>query len=552
MNTGIISAVIISCSATLVSADVMPITMSGTTLAAERKEIADATPLSGGILTTSPNATKVDASTEFAEVKNGDSIDDVWIQYSFDKPQTISAYSLSASPTAKASMRPAAWELLASDDGANWVTLDLRCNDDGCQIDSVTSVRSLSAQNGGIDFADISDRLFLLTDTAFLRPYADGKYLIHSWHPDESKHDLSYNYWWMAHAIDAYIDAYQRTADDRYRIIANDIKTGMYTAYDSTRQDLWNSYFDDMEWMNLACIRAFESFPDSSRWLSEAVQLFDWIWQGWNYDNGSEGGIRWNSEDGTGKNSCSNAPAIIGATKLYRITGQKQYLDKAVMIFDWMLTHSRFDDGFIKDSPGNDNRGWTFTYNQGTWIGGLLELYRATNDPKYRDIAVDLIDRCLFSPWYSPQGILRESGWADGGMFKGIFIRYLTDWILSGYLDSDRQYRYAQYVVENARSLCNCALQLPNLKVMPDWKHLSDCPDGKENGRPDGYYCATNLLSGIFLLESADKMRRAGLTDADYNVKNPFLERPYRHYRIKFIDTNGSDSLSIGRFTLYE
>lgn len=488
----------------------------------------------------------------FRGVRTTNGLDNAWIQYSFDEPYAVGAYSVTATTVAQEETRPSSWELLASDDGENWVTLDVHCNAENFDADSYLTTRSLTEQNGGIDFAAVSDKLFALAESDFLYKYAEGKYLIHSWHPDPSKIDRGYNYWWMAHAIDAYIDGYARTGKGRFQTTANAIKKGMYTAYDAGRQDLWNSYYDDMEWMNLACIRAYENFPRSNYWLTEAKQLFDWIWEGWNYDNGSEGGIRWNSGSGTGKNSCSNAPAMIGAAKLYQITGDEQYLEKAVMIFDWMLTHSRFDDGFIKDAPDNNNRGWTFTYNQGTWIGGLLELYRITQEQKYYDIAVDLLDKCLFNRWYSPEGILREAGWADGGMFKGILIRYVTNWVLSGYLDSERQYRYAQYLIENARSFYNCALQLPNLKVMPDWKHRADRVNGGENGRPDGYYCSSNLLSGIFLVESADMLRRAGLTDDNYNILNPAVGKSYRHYRIKFTDTRGSDDLRVEGFSLYE
>ena len=59
------------------------------------------------------------------------------------------------------------------------------------------------------------------------------------------------------------------------------IKKGMYTAYDAGRQDLWNSFYDDMEWMAIACLRAYEHFTISrNEWLTEAKQLFDWIWGG--------------------------------------------------------------------------------------------------------------------------------------------------------------------------------------------------------------------------------------------------------------------------------
>ena len=76
------------------------------------------------------------------------------------------------------------------------------------------------------------------------------------------------------------------------------------------------------------------------------------------------------------------------------------------MIHDWMLDHLRFDDGFIKDGPNNERRGWAFTYNQGTWVGGLLELYKITRDEKYRETAVDLMD---LYPLYHRMGCVGET-----------------------------------------------------------------------------------------------------------------------------------------------
>ncbi len=488
----------------------------------------------------------------FKNVSKENGLRDAWIQYSFDTPTAIRSYSVTSNRYASRTQRPTEWELLASNDGENWTTLDLRCNEGIFDAEGQISTRPVGEhQQAHIDFAGLADKIHSGLRKNFMRKWGNGQYLIAAWNPDPDKMDYGYNYWWMAHAIDAYIDAYARSGNRTYQTSANSIRTGMYTAYDAGRQDLWNSFYDDMEWMNLACIRGYENFTSGrDKWLEEAKQLFDWIWVGWNDEDG--GGIRWNSGTGTGKNSCSNAPAIIGAAKLYQITGEQEYLDKAKMIFDWMLTHSRFDDGFIKDSPHNDNRGWTFSYNQGTWVGGLLELYRITKEQKYYDIAVDLMDKSLFETWFSPDGIMRESGVGDGGMFKGIYIRYITNWVLSGFLDPERQYRYAQYLVENARSLYNCALRKPELKIMPDWKHRSERNEWGDNGGQDGKYFSSNLLSGLFLFESVDMLRRAGLTDDNYAVINPAAGKPYRHYRINFIDNNGASDLQVAGFALYD
>lgn len=485
----------------------------------------------------------------FKNAKAQYGVENTWLQYSFANPTAIDAYSLLTSQSAMSAARPVTWELLASNDGDTWVTLDMRNNEDAFAVDNYEIKRALGKSDQYIDFAAVADDLHDMLNEKFYRTRNAGKYYIHAWNPDASKENLGFNYWWMAHAIDANIDAYIRTGESKYQMRARQLRSGMY----GNSTSLWNTFYDDMEWMNLACIRGYQNLSvEPSKWLEEAEQLYEWIWGGWNYDDGTEGGIRWNSSnDGKGKNSCSNAPAIIGAANLYQITGRKEYLDKAVMIYEWMLTHSRFDDGFIKDAPNNETRGWAFTYNQGTWVGGLLELYRITRDRKYYDVAVDLMDKSIDSRWYSPEGIMREQGASDGGLFKGIYVRYITDWVVSGFLDSERQYRYAQFLVENARSMYNCALHKPDMKVMPNWKDRADRVNNENNGGQDGSYHASIALSGVFLCESMDRMRRAGLLNDDYSVKNENVGKAFRHYRLKVTANGGASDVQIGGFSLY-
>lgn len=475
----------------------------------------------------------------------GDNAWNAWLQYDFDTPTAISGYTLGGGLASTKSSRPRTWELLASNDNENWVTLDMRAN--APEVDGSNYALEYGISDFAVktDFAAAADDIYAMLDNKFYRDYWGGKYLIAFWNKDETKHDLAYNYWWMAHAVDTYVDAYRRTGRRDFDTHARNIRSGMYVAYDGGRRDLWNSFFDDMEWMCLACLRASETLSVSTQsWFDEAKQLFDWIWnEGW--DN-SVGGIRWNHDSAVGtvdsKNSCSNGPAMIAAAMLYQRTGEEHYLDKAKKIYDFMLAHNIFDDGFVKDSPSQYSRGWAFTYNQGTWVGGLLELYRITGEREYFDHAVDLMDKSMASPWFSPDGIMCESGKGDGGLFKGIYVRYITEWVLSGLLDEERQTRYAKYLVENARSLYLAALLKPDMTIMANWRNRG------EANLDD--YCASVVLSGLFLLEGVDRLRAAGLLNDDYSVKNPNAGKEYKHYRLNVSSNFGGNNVEINQFTL--
>ncbi|MCH5219912.1 MAG: AGE family epimerase/isomerase [Muribaculaceae bacterium] len=468
-----------------------------------------------------------------------------WIEYDFDVPTSVTSYSLGGDAFASRKNRPAVWELLGSDDGINWVSLDLRVNEPQVECEDYATQYVPGVSGVYIDFNAVANDILSTIDKKFYRDYYDGKYLIDTWNKDETKCNTGYNYWWMAHAIDAYVDAYRRSNLRQHELHARAIRTGMYTAYDPGRHDLWNSYYDDMEWMCLACLRASETFSmGASTWLDEARQLFDWIWAGWDE---TTGGILWNSESQRGvidsKNSCSNGPAMIAAALLYQKTGEEHYLEKAVKIFEFMNAHNLFDDGFVKDGPTNNNRGWTFTYNQGTWVGGLLELYRVTGDTKYRDIATELIDKSIDSRWYSPYGVMGESGKGDGGLFKGIYVRYITEWVLSGLLDADRQRRYASYLVENARSLCLSALVRPDMTVLANWRDRAEASSDE--------YCASVLLSGLFLVESVNRMQAAGILTNRYAVVNPEVQRPFSRYRLVTNQNFGGGNVDFCSFDLF-
>lgn len=498
-----------------------------------------------------PDKSIVGGSGYFSEGKNffdngviGDNAWKVTSQYDFDEPVAIAGYSIGVGGSNSKNNRPRAWELQASDDGENWVTLDMRSNQPQFSGDNYSTDYYFKEPGIKIDFGKVADDIYSMVSKNFTKPWGSGTYLIHSWSSDEEKINRGYNYWWMAHTVDTYVDAYARTKKNTYQNAARQIRTGMYTAYNAGRQDLFNDYNDDMEWMCIACCHAYWNLTiDKNKWLEEAKQLFDWIWQSW---DDTTGGILWtvNSKRGvlSSKNSCSNAPAMICANYLYKITGDESYLEKSKMIFEFMLKHNLFDDGFVKDGPEQPSRGWAFTYNQGTWVGGLMGLYEITKDKKYYDIAVDLMDKSIDSRWYSPNGIMCESGKADGGLFKGIYIRYITEWVLSGLLDKEREIRYTNYLLENARSLYLSALLKPGLTIMANWQDR-----GEANLET---YDSSVVLSGLFLLESVDKLRRAGKLNDNYIVNNPEHGKAFRHYRLNVSANHGGDNVELNSFRL--
>ena len=497
-------------------------------------------------MTEIPNADReqidnFDGSTRYNGLQNA------WVQYEFREPTPITAYAIGLTTSANRDRRPSCWELLASDDGEEWVTLDLQHNAASMAIDLYEQRYELGRPGANVDYANVAERLLRFCEENLERRQGTGGlYWICDWSANAANVNEDWGgYWWAAHAVDNYLDAYERTQLSSKLSKLQQLVNGTRARNGNT---LINHFYDDMEWLALALLRGSQLHTTLNRqYYSQVITLFDDIVGGW--DDLDGGGIHWNKNingDGAGKNSCSNGPALILAARLYQLTQEEKYLDWARRIYEYMRDHNRFPDGVVKDTPQNNDHEVTFSYNQGTWVGGLLEMYKITGDEVYRQTATNLMDLLMFGKWYSPHGIMNERqnyNQDDGGLFKGIFIRYLTDWIVSGKLDADRQYRYGKWLLEQARSAALSAILKPEFIINPYWNQLY----ANANVTHD----TSRQQSGMMLFETVCRMQRAGLLSTDYGLTNPNIGRPFRFYRLNITETQNSGDVMLGSLKLY-
>jgi predicted alpha-1,6-mannanase (GH76 family) len=151
------------------------------------------------------------------------------------------------------------------------------------------------------------------------------------------------------------------------------------------------------------------------------------------------------------------------------------------------------------EKNGNKNTTWKFTYNQGTWCGAALELYKITNNSLYLNDAIKGVDFAL-SPQLTTSGILKDEGGGDGGLFKGVFVRYFTRLIVEGNLDATKKQQYIAYLKTNAETLWSKGTN----KQFPLFGNAWD----KAPGNTIDF---TIQLSGIMLLEAAAEMKKLNL-----------------------------------------
>ena len=66
-------------------------------------------------------------------------------------------------------------------------------------------------------------------------------------------------YWWHAHALDALLDGYLRKTEGEYLERFRKEYAGTYRENGNT---LLHNWYDDMEWMTLALLRAWDATKD--------------------------------------------------------------------------------------------------------------------------------------------------------------------------------------------------------------------------------------------------------------------------------------------------
>lgn len=260
--------------------------------------------------------------------------------------------------------------------------------------------------------------------------------------------DKGFQYWPNAHAMDVVIDVYERTKDPKYKVYFEKWFKGVKVKNGNT---YLNVFYDDMEWNALTMLRMYEITNDQ-QYLDAVQLLWNDIIKAWN-EQYSGGGLAWKKDMLYSKNACSNGPASILAARLYKVTKQESYLDWAKKIYDWQKsTLYNPSTGAVYDNVNGLTENvdmTTLTYNQGTFLGTAVELYKITGNEIYlidaQKISYYTITRCIDGG----NNILRDEGNGDGALFKGIFVRYFTDYLQLKEIDTEYRSKFEKFFINN-------------------------------------------------------------------------------------------------------
>jgi predicted alpha-1,6-mannanase (GH76 family) len=250
----------------------------------------------------------------------------------------------------------------------------------------------------------------------------------------------SYRYWNSAVATNAIID-YMSSSGHR-NITLEAMVADTYTVLQVPIPKVGvpgfiSDYYDDMGWWGLTWSNAYEA-SGQARFLQTAIGIFDDMTGGW--DSVCGGGLWWTKKR-TYKNAIPNELFLSLAARLWRITGNQTFGDWALKEWAWFRTSGMVNgQNLINDGLdiGNDNKtcvnnnATVWSYNQGTLLGGLTDLYLLTNNSEYREAATSIARAAIAHLTDKVTGTLTEPGCEpsntcepDGVQFKGIFMRNL-------------------------------------------------------------------------------------------------------------------------------
>ncbi|MBM9475323.1 hypothetical protein JL107_02580 [Nakamurella flavida] len=238
--------------------------------------------------------------------------------------------------------------------------------------------------------------------------------------------------WWnSANALTALIDSMLESGDRRYVWVVQNTYT---QKRDAARGDFINEFTDDTGWWALAWIKAYDLTGDR-RYLQTAQRGVDHMWTA--RDETCGGGLWW-KDDRRYKNAISNELYVKAAAQLAVRLGTDQpagavQLERAVDVWQWFRASGMINaDGLVNDglntSTCRNNRGITWTYNQGVVLGALVALAQATGDSRYLERARTLADASTAAGGLHVDGVLTEPCEAtgcdvNGPSFKGIYVR---------------------------------------------------------------------------------------------------------------------------------
>lgn len=176
-------------------------------------------------------------------------------------------------------------------------------------------------------------------------------------------------------------------------------------------------FYDDNQWIGITALDAYVRKKDKG-FIDIGKEIYDYMMTG--YDTILNGGLYWQENKKVSKNTCSNGPGIVLSLQLYKATGNKAYLDTALLLYNWVNNNLKAPSGLYYDNIDVTNKKIgkaIFSYNTGTMLQSNVYLYECTKDKKYLRQAVSIADSSL--PFFYSGEKFRDNYWFNAVLLRG-------------------------------------------------------------------------------------------------------------------------------------
>lgn len=237
---------------------------------------------------------------------------------------------------------------------------------------------------------------------------------------EQAKRHNEYSYLWPYSGTFSAVNALlESTGNKKYKkLLENKVLPGLEEYFDTRRepfayssyisnQPLSDRFYDDNVWLGI-------DFTDSYRmtkkqaYLEKAELIWEFILSG--KDEVLGGGIYWCEQKKESKNTCSNAPGAVFALKLFQATQDSTYLKQGKELYEWTkknledpTDHLYFDNIALNKKIGRAK----FAYNSGQMMQAAALLYQITKQKNYLEDAQNIAEAChkhFFTHFTLPNG----------------------------------------------------------------------------------------------------------------------------------------------------
>lgn len=188
--------------------------------------------------------------------------------------------------------------------------------------------------------------------------------------------------------------------------------TGANGGYRSGVSSGATRFYDDNGHLVVSLAEAYR-LTGESQYLERAIMTYDFVISG--EDDAGGGGIYFSVPDRSSKDAISTLQGARGALLLYQLTGETHYLDDATRLYAWSVTHIQQPNGLFRErfKLTGDNAGMsegaTLTNSAGIGLECNLLFFDVTGDPAYLREA-QRIGATAKAAYFNGAGALNDEG----------------------------------------------------------------------------------------------------------------------------------------------